>query len=473
MNSKVGAFIRNFSYTVTSNLVSLLISTLVTLIIPKFIGIEEYGYWQLYLFYISYIGFLQFGWNEGIYLRYGGIKYNDLNKKLFFSQFWMLTLSQIIIAIVISLVSVFFLHKVDKQFILMMVILCMVIMALRNMLGYILQASNRIKEYAQITMIGRIVYFSLLIIILVLDIREYKLMIIADLIGRLISLFYGMYCCRDMVFCSISTFYLSFKETFYNIEVGIKLMFSNIASTMIIGTVRFGVEHSWDVKTFGKVSLTLSISNFMMIFINAIGVIMFPFLRRIDEKKLPNIYKTISDFLMVILFGILLAYYPLKFALSAWLPNYKDSLIYMALVFPICVYEGKMALLINTYLKTLRKEKLMLKVNLVSLIFSVVLTYITAILLKKLDITLATIVIILAFRCVLAETFLSNILRITLRKDIILELAMTFIFMLTGWFINSWFAVLMYAVAYVVYLIIKRKDITKTVENIKLIINVR
>ena len=29
----------------------------------------------------------------------------------------------------------------------------------------------------------------------------------------------------------------------------------------------------------------------------------------------------------------------------------------MALLFPMGVYEGKMALLINTYLKTLRKEK--------------------------------------------------------------------------------------------------------------------
>lgn len=72
MNSKVINFIKNFSYTLTSNLLSLLVSTLVILIIPKLLGVQEYGYWQLYIFYSSYVGFLHFGWNDGIYLRYGG-----------------------------------------------------------------------------------------------------------------------------------------------------------------------------------------------------------------------------------------------------------------------------------------------------------------------------------------------------------------------------------------------------------------
>ena len=72
MNNKALDFIKNFSYTLSSNLLSLVISTLVVLIIPKLIGVEEYGYWQLYIFYTSYIGFLHFGWNDGIYLRYGG-----------------------------------------------------------------------------------------------------------------------------------------------------------------------------------------------------------------------------------------------------------------------------------------------------------------------------------------------------------------------------------------------------------------
>lgn len=469
MKSKAVNFIKNFSYTLISNLISLFVSTLMILIVPKLIGVEEYGYWQLYLFYSVYVGFLHFGWDDGIYLRFGGKEYKELDKRLFFSQFYMLVILQLILAVIMFGSSTIFIIDTNRIFIFRMTSICMAIVNVRYMLVYILQGTNRIKEYAKITMMDRILYCFLIIILLIVGVRKYKLMIVADLIGKFISLLYAMYCCRDIVYRRISTFYFSFKETIENINVGMKLMFSGIASMLIIGVVRFGIERSWDVKTFGKVSLTLSISNLMMLFINAVGIILFPILRRTDEKKLSNIYITMRDFLMVIMLGVLIVYYPIKVVLSAWLPKYSDSLMYMALVFPICLFEGKMALLINTYLKTLRKEKLMLKINLITLAISVMLTFVTTILLKNLDLAITAIVMLLAFRCALAEVFLSKILKISLYKDIALELTMTLIFILTGWFINSWFAVFLYSVAYIMYLSIKRKDMARTIKNVKLL----
>lgn len=470
MNSKIISFIKNFSYTLTSNLVSLLISTLVVLIVPKLIGVEEYGGWQLYLFYSSYVGFLHFGWNDGIYLRYGGKEYKELDKELFFSQFCMLVILQLIIVVIIFGSSAIFVTDTKRVFIFKMTGVCMLITNVRYMLLYILQSTNRIKEYAQITMMDRIIYCCLIISLLVVGISDYKLMIVADLIGKFISLLYATLCCKDIVFRRISTFYVSFSEAIENISVGIKLMFSNIASLLIIGIVRFGIERSWDVSTFGKVSLTLSVSNLMMLFIDAVGIIVFPILRRSNEKKLPSIYITMRDFLMIILLGVLIMYYPLKVVLSAWLPKYSDSLMYMALCFPMCVFEGKMALLINTYLKTLRKEKLMLKINLISLTLSLFITFVTTILFKNLNLTIASIVGLLAFRCAIAEMYLSKILSVSLYKDIVLELIMTVIFILTGWCINSWVSVLLYAVSYIIYLLIKRKDISCAIRNVKILI---
>lgn len=470
MNNKARVFIKNFLYTLIANITSLLISTLLVLVVPKLIGVEGYGYWQLYLFYSTYVGFFQFGWNDGIYLRYGGKEYRELHKNLFFSQFWMLVIFQLIIGVFLAIIFLNVVSEKQKLFILLMVIVCMLLACVRSMLLLILQATNRIKEYARITIIDRILCCLLIICFLLGGIREYRFMILADLIGKFISLLYAMYECRDIVFCTISKFYLSFTEAILNINVGIKLMFANIASNLIIGVVRFGIEHSWSVSTFGKVSLTLSISNLMMLFIDAVGIVMFPVLRRTNEKNLPSIYKTMRVFLMVILFGVLIIYYPLKVILSMWLPNYTDSLVYMALVFPMCIYEGKMALLINTYLKILRKEKLMLKINLISLVLSMFTTFITTIVFKNINLAVISIVFILAFRCVLSEVFLSKILQISYYKDIILELLMTLIFILISWFIHSWIVVLLYGVVYIIHLIIKRKDIKNSFKSIKLLV---
>lgn len=470
MSSKAINFVRNISYALTSNMIAFLVSIIVVVIFPKLIGVEEYGYWQVYLFYSSYVGFLHFGWNDGIYLRYGGKKYHELDAKLFFSQFYMLVTLQIFIAAFIVLYFSFSTANNQKVFIFQMIGFSLIIVNVRFMLIYLLQATNRIKEYAKITILDRLLYLVFIIIIIVVGIIDLKVLILADFVGKFISLLYAMYCCRNIVFQKVSSFYFSFGEMFKNVSVGIKLMVANIASMLIIGVVRVGIERSWDVSSFGKVSLTLSIANLLMLFINALGIIIFPILRRTEKKSLADIYITMRNFLMVILLGILIVYYPTKVFMSAWLPSYKDSLIYMALLFPICLYEGKIALLVNTFLKTLRKEKLMLQINIVSLLISVTITFFTTIIFKNLDLTVLSIVFLLAFRCTLAEVLVSKILGISVYKDISLEIMMTVIFVLAGWYLNSWLSPMVYLFAYLVYLTIKRNDISRSTKKVLMLI---
>lgn len=467
MNSSAWLFIKNLFYTMSSNVLSLFISTLVILIVPKVIGVQSYGYWQLYMFYGSYAGFFMFGWSDGVYLRYGGKKYDKLNKELLFSQFWMLVISQVVFAILASGVTFLIIEDIDKQFVLLTVALGMVISGARVLLLNILQATNRIKEYARITMIDRLIYIVLIVFFILLGIKDYKLIIIADLIGKLVSLVNATRNCKEITLRDISDFYPNFTETYKNISVGIKLMFANIASMLIVGVVRFGIETSWDVSTFGKVSLTLSISNLMMVFINAVGIIMFPVLRRTDEHNLPKIYITFRDILMPLLLIILVMVYPLKIFLGIWLPEYIDTFKYMILVFPIFIYEGKMSLLINTFLKTLRKEKIMLKVNLISLLISIILTFITTIILNDLSLAMLSIVFILSFKCVLAELYLIKILDIKVYSDIGLELLLTLIFISTGWYLDSSTAVVIYLCAYIVYLFTKKDNLILSYTNIR------
>ncbi len=445
---------------------SMLVSFVIILIVPKLLGVEEYGYWQLYLFYLSYVGFLHFGWNDGIYLKYGGEKYKDLNKDLFFSQFWMLVIFQVVVGIVILGAAEILIVDSSKLYIVKMISICTILVNVRYMLIYILQGTNRIKEYAQITILDRVFYCLLILLFLLLGARDFKLLIIADVIGKSISLFYAIYCCREIVFNKISKFYLSLRETRENISIGIKLMFANIASILIIGVMRFSIEKTWDVATFGKISLILSISNLMMIFINAVGIIMFPILRRVNTSTLPNIFRVLRTILMLLLLGLLIFYYPLKLAFSIWLPQYADSLIYLALVFPMCIYEGKMAMLINTYLKTMRKEKLMLVINLVSVLLSIILSITSTVVFKSISLSLISIVVLLAFRCILAEIILSRKLEVPIIKDTIYEVAMTFVFIVTSWLIASWFGVLVYFVTYLIYLWIKRNDIKIAIRDL-------
>lgn len=470
LNLKAITFIKNMSYSLSSNFLSLVISTVVVLIIPKLIGVESYGYWQLYIFYSSYAAYTHFGRNDGIYLRYGGAEYRNLDKKLFFSQFLELLVSQLIIGGFIFLYSIFLVDDPNRSFIWKMIAIILVILNVRIMLYFILQATNRIKEYARLTMLDRLVYIFLIILFLLLGIRNFKIMILADVIGKLTSLIFAMILCRDIVFNRLSSFYFTLTETLTNIKVGISLMFASIASTLIIGIVKFGIEKNWDVATFGKISLTLSISNMMMLFINAVGVIIFPVLRRTSREKLSSIYLIIRDLLMAVLLGVLVFYYPLKALMSAWLPQYADSLLYMALAFPMFTYEGKVSLLINTYLKTLRKEKLIMRVNIISMILSVILTIIAVMVIDNLVLAILNIVVLLAFKAALAEYFVAKELNIQVIKDILMETIMTIIFISSGWYIDSWMTVLIYGTAFIIYLFIKKNSLKESFDGMRMLL---
>lgn len=470
MNIKSIAFVKDFAYTFSSNIISLFTSALVVLIVPKVIGVSEYGYWQLYIFYSSYVGFLHFGLISGIYLKLGGKEYQDIDKRTIGSQFYLLYVIQVFIALLIIVSVHIFVKDPNRSFIFYAIALSTILTNMRDLIIFIFQATSRIKDYAKVVSIGKLLYLGIIIFFLILGLGEYRLMIIADLIGILVALLYAIFMSRDMVLIKPRLLRHNIKEAAHNINIGSKLMIANIASMLIIGVVRFGIERAWDVETFGKVSLTLSVSNLIMAFINAIGIIIFPILRRTDETKLAEIYVLIRDVLMVVLLALLIAYYPIKSILSAWLPKYSDSLMYMALVFPMFILEGKMALLINTYLKTLRKEKILLKINIVSVMISLFFTLLTTVFLRNLDLAVQSIVVILAIRSVLAEATVTKILKINTRKDILLELGLMLVFIISGWFINSWMTTIVYATVYLCYLLVKREEIRSTTNSIKMLI---
>lgn len=449
----------NFSLTLLSNLISILVSTVITFVVPKYLGVEDYGYFQLYLFYIHYVGFLHFGWADGVFLRYGGKHYCDLNKEEFSGQFWLYTTCEVVCAFVLGIIAVYFVQPKDKSVVVFMIAVAIIFLLPRTFLQYVLQGTNRIKEYAIGVIVEKLVYGIIILFLACSGLKSFFPTIVADLVGKFAALVLMVFWCRNIVFHVPTKIWVTLEEAWANISVGIKLMFANIASMLIIGFVRLSIENQWDVTTFGKVSLTMSVSNLLMVFINAVALVMFPMLRRTSSDKLSGIYNTMRTCLMIPLLGMLVCYYPSKVILSAWLPEYADSLGYMALLFPMCAFESKMSMLISTYMKALRKEKWLLLVNVVTVALSVITTLITTYWLHNLNLAVASIVFLLAFRCVFAELLLSTVLDINVKMDIALELALTFIFIVASWFVGGIAGLSIYAVAYLIYLFIKRKDV--------------
>ncbi|MBQ9408916.1 MAG: hypothetical protein IJU28_05950 [Clostridia bacterium] len=459
-------FIKRFIYAASANLISLLVSVLTTLLIPKFLGakVEEYGYLQLYLFYTSYVGFLHFGWVDGILLREGGKAYDSLDKPLYAYQYRLFASFELLVSLLIVALTLLLGLDADKTFVLNFTAANVLIMLMRSFLQYVLQATNRIREFSLTASVGRVLYLLLCVAAMLLKIGTYRIFVIADTLCKLLSLLLTMYFCKDIVFARMeNTGFQPVKtEIFSNISAGIKLVFANIASMLITGIVRQGIENRWDISTFGKVSLTLSISNFFITFISAVAIVLFPTLRTVDKEKLPPIYKKVEYALAFVAFGLITLYYPLRIVLASWLPHYSDGLKYMAILFPMCFYLSKVTLLIQTYYQVLRYEKDLMWVNMISLAFSAVSTYVSIYILHDLSLAVFSILLNQGVRCVLAEGHLSRLTGIPVLRDIIADTVMVSAFIIANWLIEGWTGFLIYFCFYVGYLVINKKAVRDT-----------
>ena len=259
---------------------------------------------------------------------------------------------------------------------------------------------------------------------------------------------------------------MSLIEAWLNISVGIKLLVANIAGMLILGIIRMAIEYQWDIETFGKVSLAISVSNLLMVFINSVGIVLFPMIKRMDKDKLNDLYFKMRDILMVLLFGMLVFYYPLQYILKFWLPNYVDSFAYLALLFPMCIYESKMSMLINTYLKAFRKEKQLLLINSISVLLSFIFSGISVFLLKNLILTVIMIVLLFAFRCIACELLLSNYMEKSVINDILKESVLCMAFMCISWNMPSLFAFFSYLIIFLIYIFSKRESYYYFIEKL-------
>ena len=71
---------RNIIKVGISNLFTILSGIIVGFVIPKIMGLEDYGYYKTFTLYVSYVGLFHLGFIDGIYLKYGGVSYDDFDK---------------------------------------------------------------------------------------------------------------------------------------------------------------------------------------------------------------------------------------------------------------------------------------------------------------------------------------------------------------------------------------------------------
>lgn len=408
----------------TAQGVSAAVSAFTVLILAGRLGAVEYGLWQLYTLAASFAGIFHLGLCDGVYLRLGGMSYEQLDFPRLGRQFRRMCAYQIMFGLLgISAVIFFFggggsiaLAEAGGEALgriiapagepggrIWSVCGALVYMPLFNAaayLGYILQASGRTAAYSLSSIIDRCVFAGLSVGAALLGAGDFRLYIAFSIAAKLISLIYCVAANRGIVFARGADMP---GQSLADIAAGGKLMLANLSGLLIAGGARGAVISRWGNEEFGRISFVITLSAVFVQFAAQFAMVIFPSLRREGEASLSRIIPRMRSAASLALPAAFLMYIPVKSAVGLLLPSYAPKLTYLACLLPLCLFEARCQLVGQTCLKVRRMEDRLLSVNLLSAGFSLVVCFTAAYILNDVGFVLGGAVCGAALRCFLTD----------------------------------------------------------------------
>lgn len=467
-------FLKNLSFALLAQIISLLSSFFVQFFAPKVLSVEEYAYWQLFLFYVSYINISRIGIIDGIYLKLGGKSRNEINESLMKTKWLIFLFLQVAVATIMIFISNYYVVDNDRKFVLIACAVCMILINSNNFFGFLFQAINETNIYSISEIIYNSLWFIAVGILCVYKIENYRIIVYMYILGQVIAFCYLIYKAKFILVSDVKKLKETIIDMIDDAKCGISLLISMYASMLVIGTARLVVDNHWGIEAFGYFSFSISLTTFLLKFISQISMVLFPTIRKIKDDSQKQIFNICNTILAVILPSTLLLFVPMKILIEKWLPQYESSLYYLGILLPICVLDGKMQLLYSTYLKVFRKEKILLVINIIAVFISFGLSSIGAYIFNNLELIAWGLLTAIAVRSILAEIILVKFMNIDngwIGRMTEILMIIGFAFLSMHWGNIQIF--LMYLIMYSCYLLLNYQTIKILLPKIKIFLDRR
>lgn len=442
---------RNILYSVSAQVISLAVSFITGLVVPKFIPEIQYAYWQTYVLYVGYAGVFHFGILDGLVLRFSQYDYGKLDKGRVRVHFLFLLCLETLLSILLLLFSIS-LDSAENRRILSMVAIGLISKNIFAYSSFLLQITNQIPRYARLVVMHRVVYGALVVVALVSRFERFELFCLADLASDLFAIIYCMCMCKEAFFGNPESFGYALPDIKESFLAGAKLMLANFSSMLLISSAKMMIQWHWGTLAFGQISFAFSLSSLFLTFISAISVVLFPSLKRMDKSEYPDFYVGLRRISSRFLFCVLLLYFPGYFILSLWLPSYLPSLSCWGILLPYIVFSARINLLTNNYLKAYRKEQTMLFVNILFAVIAICLYALSAFVLDNMILVLIAVVAAIALISIVSENIVGKLIGISLKKEVLADVILASAFVVSANLFDLKTGFFIYLFTYAIYL---------------------
>lgn len=432
----------NIGLAVIAQGISLLSSVMMSLVVPKALGVEDYAYWQLFTLYVGYVGLLLLGVHDGAFLRLGGILIGRIDWSRIKTQFVIVLVFQMASLLGVAFVALSCSGLQARTIVLLFVVADGLIVNPASFLFYVLRAANLPNIYSSASMLSGGAWAILLVILTILSPDSFLAYAFGYLICQTLAAGFCYFHISHVFNCAMGSLHEGLRDCKGDCLAGLKVTLAYYAGTLVVGSCRMLIDYKWGIEAFGLFSFSVSLVNFLLSFMAQVSMVIFPVVRRMEAGSQNKVYLILRNSLVTVLPLVYVLYFPGRALLGWWLPQYADSLRYLAIMLPVCIFDCKMQLLVNTYLKSMRKENSLMWMNIVSLGGAVVLMSAVAFCTSSITVTAAAMVVAIAMRSVVAEVYLGRFMNVGSKKVLVSEVVLALLFVLVAYVFADAFLVI-------------------------------
>lgn len=436
-------------------------------IMPKYMGPEKYGYWQLYIFYISYLNLFGLGFNDGFALFYGGYKFEDLPFKRIRSSMRVFYGYLIVVTIVLFAFTTLIQDDAKKQIFIMLAVnlplVCLQYFVLTAFLSV-----NKTSIYNGLNLLTKVLATAFFTGLLLINITSVNYMMGAETIARAIVSIICLFLGNKFLFGGDADLRIGRHEFCEKTKYGVNIMLGIIASSFIPVAGRVIIEHTHSIAEYGLYSFATTLLMIIIVFTSTAGVVLFPVLKTLPEKQLPFYYSRLSYIFSNLIYVAFLVYIPFVFLIKHFMQDYVSVLSYMYILLAMCLPLGKVNLLLIPYYKTFRLERSFLVYNISGAAAMIALTLATQLMFDSI-IAIATVTtIVLTIWYILAESHLIKKMRVSGNwQDLLQNAGLMVAFVLSASFNNMWLFFAVYGLTLIIFILSTHKKLLSTVKALQ------
>lgn len=428
------SIIKNMKFVTIAQCSNIVVSILMGLLLPKIISIVDYGYWQLFIVYCTCFELFLFGIPNGFFIKNAGKRNLDYNYQK--SAFVFLMIVSSIYGFCIYIYSGYSIS--DESFVYYLLAVSVVIVNAGTYFSFLLQTENEIVFNSIATVILNLLIVISFGMLTRMEILSAEMLIKAFIFSHLIRTSLLLWKRKKVFYASISFKKVFWRYLFSDFGVGIKILSIDYTNILMFAICRIICKDTLGIIEFSKLSFSLSIVILSITFANQVSVSLLPSLRQLSMEDISEYYIKLRNFTSITFILILLLYQPVVYILSIWLPKYAGSFIYILFLFPLVIYDGKMQTLFSLFLKLLRYEHLLLKVNILYLFATSIIAFLSVIYTKNIQYMIFVILFMSCLRSTIVEYFISRLVKVSNYKGkILLEIWVGIVFIGANMYFNG------------------------------------